>query len=368
MRHPGGSTVKHPDNLIATNTYFKLLAETIPHFVWTADASGYTDYFNQRWSTYTGCLPDEPFGWGWQKWIHDDDLQRCLARWNSAVESGEGYETEYRIRRHDGVYRWHLGRAMPVRDEAGNIVKWFGTCTDVHNQKTLFEEREALAAAITHDLKSPLVGSNLILDVLASEKLGGLSDKQRELIAQILISNKKILTLLQSLLDFYREDLNTHNLAIESVDLTLLVSDCVGDMQMQAESRSIKLRLQNEIIDSFLLLDALAIRRVLQNLLDNAIKFTPDGGEVRISLSRKGNNFELVVEDFGAGIEPELRSHLFQPFTQDVTGRRYTLGSGLGLYLCRQIVEAHQGTIGCESVLGAGSKFTVMLPCSPRIN
>jgi len=189
---------------------------------------------------------------------------------------------------------------------------------------------------------------------------------QYELTNPRVTSNKKILTLLQSLLDFYREDLNTHNLAIENVDLTALVLDCVSEMQMQAESRGIKLQLNSDISHSFLSLDPLAIRRVLQNLLDNAIKFTPDDGEVKVHLSRHFAYLELVVEDFGAGIEPELLSHLFKPFTQGVTGRRYTLGSGLGLYLCRQIVEAHKGTICCESELGVGSKFIVRLPYSTK--
>lgn len=354
--------MKFSDNLVATSTYFKLLAESIPHLVWTADPSGYTDYFNQRWYNYTGQA--DSTGWEWQKAIHEDDLPRCLVRWKSAIESGERYETEYRIRRHDGVYRWHIGRALPVKNEEGEIVKWFGTCTDVHNQKTLLEERESFAAAITHDLKSPLVGSNLILEVLISEKIGTLNEKQADLISQILASNKKILSLLQSLLDFYREDQNLQSLTIESVDLGALVVDCVGDMQMQAESRNIKLILNSQSDPCTVSIDALAIRRVLQNLLDNAIKFTSDGGEVRIYLSSNAHYFKLVVEDFGAGIEPEVQSNLFQPFTQGATGRRYTLGSGLGLYLCRQIVEAHQGSISCESELGVGSKFTVLLPCS----
>ncbi len=359
--------MKFSDNLAATSTYFRLLAETIPHFVWTADASGYTDYFNQRWYTYTGSKPSEADGWAWQDLIHGDDLSRCLVRWKSAVENGEGYETEYRIRRHDGTYRWHIGRAMPVRDDDGNIVKWFGTCTDVHNQKTLLEERVAFAAAITHDLKSPLVGSNLILEVLASQKIGDMSDRQQELISQILASNKKILALLQSLLDFYRDDQSLNSLSIEIVDLTTLVVDCVSEMQVQAESRNIKLLLQSNLNNSSICIDALAIRRVLQNLLDNAIKFTSDGEEIRINLECRNDNFELVVEDFGAGIEPEVLSHVFQPFIQGATGRRYTLGSGLGLYLCRQIVEAHQGTISCESELGKGAKFTVLLPCTPSV-
>lgn len=359
--------MKFSDNLGSPDTYFKLLAETIPHLVWTTDQNGEADYFNQRWYIYTGCAPGESFGHDWQKWIHDDDLQRCLANWKSALESGEGYETEYRARRHDGVYRWHLARAMPVRDEGGDVVKWFGTSTDVHNHKTLLEEREALTTAIAHDLKSPLVGTNLILDMLASKKLGELNEKQHELVTQILASNKKMLTLLQSLLDFYREDLNTHNLTMNSFDFTALALDCVSDMQVQAESRGIKLRLHSDIRDCFVPFDPLAIRRVLQNLLDNAIKFSPEGGEVKVHLSRRGDNFELVVEDFGAGIEPELCSRLFNPFTQGANGRRYRLGSGLGLYLSRQIIEAYKGTICCESELGAGSKFIVRLPAKARI-
>lgn len=352
------------DNFIASSSQFKLLAESIPHLVWTADSSGYTDYFNQRWYIYTGCEETESTGWAWQQSIHEDDLQRCLVRWKSAIESSEGYETEYRIRRHDGVYRWHIVRALPVKDESGNIIRWFGTCTDVHNQKTLLEERESFAAAITHDLKSPLVGSNLILEVLLSQKIGELNEKQSDLILQILTSNKKILALLQSILEFYREDQNLQSRSIESVDLGLLVLDCVSDMQMQAESRKIKLSLHSDPQCCSLSIDGLAIRRVLQNLLDNAIKFTADGGEVKVRVSSDACNFKIVVEDLGSGIEPEALSKLFQPFTQGASGRRYTLGSGLGLYLCRQIVEAHQGEISCESELGVGSKFTVLLPCS----
>lgn len=231
--------MKFSDNLAATSTYFKLLAESIPHLVWTADAGGFTDYFNQRWYNYTGGTIEGSIGWEWQRFIHVDDLSRCKARWRTAIETGEGYETEYRILRYDGAYRWHIGRALPVHDQEGTIIKWFGTCTDVHNQRTLLEEREAFAAAITHDLKSPLVGANMILDVLLSEKLGSLSAKQLDLLSQILGSNKKILGLLQSLLDFYRDEKNLKNLNVEVVDPIALVADCVDDMKMQAEQRNI---------------------------------------------------------------------------------------------------------------------------------
>lgn len=359
--------MKFSDNLVATSTYFRQLAETIPHLVWTADESGYTDYFNQRWYNFTGLSPDDSLGWAWQKTVHKDDLSRCMVRWKTAVETGEGYETEYRIRRHDGTYRWHIGRALPIKNDEGKIIKWFGTCTDVHNQKTLLEERESFAAAITHDLKSPIVGSNLILEVLSSEKLGSLSEKQQDLIAQVIGSNKKILELLQSLLDFYRDDQNLHNLLIEKVDLKSIVLECVDDMQVQAESRNIKLAFDCALDVCTVAVDGQSIQRVLQNLLDNAIKFTPNDGKIFVRLDSDDNQTVLVVEDFGPGIDEEVASRLFQPFLQGETGRRYTLGSGLGLYLCRQIVEAHQGVIRCESSPGRGAKFIVTLPCSREL-
>ena len=356
--------MKFSENLLDSSAYFRLLAESIPHLVWTTDAAGSADYFNQRWFNYTGYTQRESSGWEWQKCIHEDDLPRCLVRWKSALNSGEGYETEYRIRRQDGIYRWHIGRALPVKNDDGCIVKWFGTCTDVHNQKTLLEERESFAAAITHDLKSPLVGTNLILEILISEKFGGLSEKQRELISQILASNKQILTLLHSLLDFYREDQSPQSMTIECIEFGNLVSDCVGDLQVHAQSRNIQLTLNSASDRCAVFIDPLAIRRVVQNLLDNAIKFTADGGEVKISLAAEKEYLKLTVEDFGAGIEQDVLSKLFQPFTQGASGRRYALGSGLGLYLCRQIVEAHRGSVSCESVLGKGSKFMVLLPCT----
>jgi len=360
-------SVKFTDNLAATSTYFKLLAESIPHLVWTAEAGGFTDYFNQRWYNYTGGLPENSIGWEWQRYIHQDDLARCNYRWKSAIDSGEGYETEYRILRYDGVYRWHIGRASPVHDQEGTIVKWFGTCTDVHDQRTLLEEREAFAAAITHDLKSPLVGANLILEVLASQKIGPLTDKQENLISQILGSNKKILALLQSLLDFYRDESKLKSLSLEIVDIHALVTDCINDMQMQAELRNIKFNLRSKLKVKAISIDALAIKRVVQNLFDNAIKFTPDGGAIGVCLRSNDADFELVIEDRGPGIEPEVLCQLFQPFTQSESGRRYSLGSGLGLYLCRQIVEAHHGQIKCESVLGNGAKFIVRLPTTHNL-
>lgn len=123
---------------------FRALADAMPQIVWTANPDGWLDYYNQRWFDYTGMTLAQTEGWGWQPVLHPDDVQRCIDVWSAAVESGEPYEIEYRFKRaSDGVYRWHLGRALPVRDALGQIVKWFGTCTDIDDQKRLADELRA---------------------------------------------------------------------------------------------------------------------------------------------------------------------------------------------------------------------------------
>ncbi|HYJ45452.1 MAG TPA: PAS domain S-box protein, partial [Pyrinomonadaceae bacterium] len=125
-----------PEELRRSEERYRYLADAMPQIVWTARADGHVDYYNQRWFEYTGLTIEETQGWGWQRVLHPDDLQPCLRRWARAVETGEDYEIEYRFRRaSDGAYRWHLGRAVPARDEDGAILKWFGTCTDIDDHK-----------------------------------------------------------------------------------------------------------------------------------------------------------------------------------------------------------------------------------------
>jgi two-component system sensor histidine kinase/response regulator len=122
---------------------FRQLADAMPQIVWTARPDGGLDYYNQRWFDYTGMTLEETEGWGWAPVLHTDDLQNCIDIWGEAVRTGEPYEIKYRFKRaSDGVYRWHLGRASAIRDEQGQIIKWFGTCTDIDDQKRTEEALE----------------------------------------------------------------------------------------------------------------------------------------------------------------------------------------------------------------------------------
>jgi diguanylate cyclase (GGDEF)-like protein/PAS domain S-box-containing protein len=115
--------------------YFHTIAEAVPEIIWTATADGADDYFNQRCFDYTGSTLEEMGGTGWKNIVHPDDVDNCFAQWQNALRVGEPYEIEYRLRGKDGSFRWFLGRANPIRNAQGEIVKWFGTCTDIENQK-----------------------------------------------------------------------------------------------------------------------------------------------------------------------------------------------------------------------------------------
>ncbi len=115
--------------------YFQTMAEAVPEIIWTADPDGMDDYFNQRWLDYTGLTLEQSRGAGWTAAVHPDDLPLCLAKWENAQRTGDPYDVEYRLQGKDGTFRWFLCRGNPIRDPKGEIVKWFGTCTDIENQK-----------------------------------------------------------------------------------------------------------------------------------------------------------------------------------------------------------------------------------------
>ena len=115
--------------------YFQTMAEAVPEIIWTANPDGMDDYFNQKCFDYTGMTFEQLRGTGWTVIVHPDDLGVCVETWESAQRAGEPYDVEYRLRGKDGSYRWFLCRANPIRDAAGEVVKWFGTCTDIESQK-----------------------------------------------------------------------------------------------------------------------------------------------------------------------------------------------------------------------------------------
>lgn len=142
------------DALRDSEARFRAIADSMPQMVWSTLPDGYHDYYNARWYDFTGTPPGSTDGEGWSDMFHPDDQARAWAVWRHSLETGEPYEIEYRLRHHSGDYRWTLGRALPVRDEDGRIVRWFGTCTDIDDAKRSSELNEVLSQELSHRIKN----------------------------------------------------------------------------------------------------------------------------------------------------------------------------------------------------------------------
>jgi PAS domain S-box-containing protein len=140
--------------LTESHNRFRVLADTMPQMVWSTLPDGYHDYYNARWYEFTGMPEGSTDGEEWNGMFHPEDQARAWTDWRHSLETGEPYQIEYRLRRADGAYRWTLGRALPLRDESEKIVRWFGTCTDIHEQKEASEEREIIAQELSHRIKN----------------------------------------------------------------------------------------------------------------------------------------------------------------------------------------------------------------------
>lgn len=227
-----------------------------------------------------------------------------------------------------------------------------------------FEQREEFMATLTHDLKNPLIGTNRVLELLAEQAMGPVTEDHAELLLQIRDSNKILLAMIQNLLDVYRLEKDIDAVVLTNTYLKDIVSTCLKDILPIAKNRMIKISTDFATDRKMVRADVLAMRRVFQNLLDNALKFTPSGGEITLSIGSNNGDVCVEIEDNGPGMSDEELSKIFSRFAQGRAGRKFSPGTGLGLFLCKQIVDAHHGQISCSSREGKGTKFTICLPAA----
>lgn len=227
----------------------------------------------------------------------------------------------------------------------------------------LYEEREDFMATLTHDLKNPIIGSNRILDLMVQQKLGNLSEQQSEILAAIKCSNDVLLEMISNFLDVYRNEKDMHDLRLEVIDMRVVIAKHLKSIQPLIEVKGINLSVDLEREEVPIRGDQTSMMRVLDNLVGNAVKFVGEGGSISIRLEKHDRKEALLqVSDTGPGIPKEEQRHVFKRFWRRNTTRTSSSGTGLGLYLCQQIVEAHRGSISCEAEESKGTTFTVRLP------
>jgi PAS domain S-box-containing protein len=283
------------------------------------------------------------------------------SRFQDVVKTGqplrsnaEALQINRNLQRSALFFDWSV---WPIKEADGNAEGLVATFTDVTAGVLLQQQREDFVATLTHDLKTPVLAANRAIKLLLEGDFGAVAAGQRQILETILDSNTAMYKMVQTLLDVYRYDSGVKQLTFVRSDLVKLIRNMVKELQPLATTRGIELKVDISDESIEINADMEEIRRVVQNLVDNALKFTPAGGTISISVNSQSNFTEISIKDTGKGISEPDKPKLFQRFWAAAGSGRYYASTGLGLYLCRKIVESHRGSIWCDSELGKGSTF-----------
>ena len=358
-----------------TESRFKNMADAAPVLLWMSRSDGLCTFFNQTWLDFTGRSLEEEWGVGWAEGVHFEDFQRCMDTYIDAFNDRKVFEMEYRLRRHDGVYRWILDRGTPRYLPDGTFAGYIGSCADITERKQLEIElrkavkvREEFLSIASHELRTPLTSLKLRSERLchlaarASGATGTAPVEPSHLERDAEAAHAQVLNLVKMvdvLLDVSRISDRPLTLERAELDIGPLVSGVADQWKEPASSAGSPIRV--EIRGSATARwDRFRIEQVVTNLLSNAIKYGA-GQPVDILVDRNDGSARIVVTDRGPGIHAAHHGRLFERFARFAPTQHYA-GFGLGLWIARVIVEAHGGTIGVESRAGEGASFFVDLP------
>jgi PAS domain S-box-containing protein len=353
------------------------VVETIPAMAFSARPDGSTEFVSTPWLDYTGLSEISNLGSGWRITIHPDDFDKHLNKWRASLATGSPFENEARHRNAHGTYRWLLARAVPLRDKNGNVLKWYGILTDMEDRKRAEQERERLrqlqadlahenrvsmmgelAASLSHELKQPITAA--IMD--ANTCLRWLNRDQpdleeaRKATTRTVNDGTRAAEIINRLRTFYKKGAPPEH---ELVDVNEVIREMLVLLRGQADGHSISLRTDLGAELPKVTADRVQLQQVLMNLMLNgieAMKETPGKLTIKSELSQDGQLL-ISVSDTGVGLPAEKADQIFNAFFTTKPQ-----GSGMGLAICRSIVEAHSGRLWASANNGGGATFQFILP------
>ncbi|NML46187.1 PAS domain-containing protein [Ramlibacter sp. G-1-2-2] len=354
-----------------TSTEYRLLVEHSPVLLWRAGLDAKCDYFNETWLAFTGRSMAQELGDGWAGGVHPDDLQRCVAYYLDYFHRRQAFEMEYRLRRHDGAYRWIFDRGVPFTDDSGVFAGFIGSCIDVdeRRQGEDAQQRQAreqlelardfekwILAIVSHDIRDPLNAIGLAAQVLARTGAAAApGQKQAEVITRAV---GRIRHIVGDLLDLSREREGA-GIAVDPqpTDLRALCQHIIDELRALAVDRPISFDCE---VDGRGAWDEQRILQALSNLASNAVQHGTPGSPVGLRLTGDAQRVALEVHNEGE-IPAEVLPRIFEPFG---SGRQHGgrgEGLGLGLFIAKAIAEAHGGGLEVDSPPG-GTTFRMVLP------
>jgi PAS domain S-box-containing protein len=371
LRQKMAGVERYDSALRASERQFRQLAESIPQLVWMTDAYGGVIYLNRRCCEQLGLMGHAQLGGGWRERIHPEDRQRYLTNWRQALETGEDYQIECRYRLSDNGYRWFLERAIPVRDDHGNIKWWFGTSTDIHQQKQSQEDLERANRILTrsnemleqfayiasHDLQEPLRTMSNFVELLGERYRGRLDETADQYIQFVSQAAGRARAMIEDLLKFSRAGRCDAQLA--PLDIQHIIDEVLISLQTRIEETGASVNYGSL---PTVRADRMQISQLFQNLIENALKYRKKEvpPEIRIWAERQGQEWVIAIQDNGIGIDPRHTDQIFRLFNR--LHRADYPGTGIGLSICQKIVDRHGGRIWAEGAIGRGSTFYFTLP------
>jgi PAS domain S-box-containing protein len=374
--------------LIESEALFRFMAEAIPQKVWTANANGELNFFNQRWIEYSGLSLEQLMQGDWVKTIHPDDLDNRQSVWQESIVTGKNFEFEQRLMTQSGEYRWHLVRGISRKDKTGKVVMWVGTNTDIQEQVAFKEELEKRVKERTielektnneleqfvfvtsHDLQEPMRKIRMFSELMIDAS-NDMDPTALRYLGKISSTALRMSTLLKELLNFTQLSREEQ---LEATDLKLLVEQILVDLELMIQQKQAEI-ITEDLPEIFAV--PVQMQQLFYNLIYNALKFAKEGVQpvvtIRAALMNQKevqvypellpdkNYYHFIVEDNGIGFDPAYAEQIFHIF-QQLHNRNSFGGTGIGLALCKKVVNNHHGHIHAESAPGAGSKFHVILP------
>ena len=366
--------------LLQSEGRFRNMADSLPQLVWTSTKDGATEYLNDRWARETGISLDETEGQGWTFFLHPDDRESCGEKWTRAIRTGEVFEAECRLRgRSENSSRWYLCRSIPVRDEHGNIVRWFGSCTDIDEQKRASNalqggreelqrandalkrsnaDLERFAYAASHDLQEPLRMVVIYSQLLRADYEPKL-DSQGLIYLRFAVDGAlRMEALVRDLLTYARSsapvEMPVNGVSAEET-LRTVFANLAGAIQ-ESDAHIVVGPLPVVHIPQVHLV------QILQNLISNSLKYRAPGikAEIGVNAERYDGGWVFSVKDNGIGMAPQYQNQVFGVFRR-LHGQDRP-GTGIGLAVCKSLVERHGGKVWLESALGQGSTFFFTAP------
>jgi PAS domain S-box-containing protein len=353
---------------------FREAIETMPAMAFIARSDGYCTFVNRGWIEFTGLSVDRTVGSGWQIALHPDDLNHVVNKWRASLASGEALEHEIRIRRvGDGVYRWFLMRAVPLRDKRGKILKWCAAATDIDDRQRAQQLQANLAhisrvntmgelvASISHELAQPIMAS--IVNAKASLRWLHHDPpdvvKAREGTAKIIEAGTFASEIIDRLRSLYKGNPPRQELA----GMNEVVNEMAGMLRGEARSHGVSIRTDLNDNLPLTMADRVQIQQVLMNLMLNGIEaMSKTGGvlTIRSDLATNGQ-IQISIDDTGPGLPPDKADQLFEAFFTTKPQ-----GSGMGLSISKSIVEMHGGRIWATVNEGCGATFQFTLPSATK--